>query len=62
MTLTTEGRALLSAATPALAHLESRVAELLGDDQLSALWGGLRSVRLSVREALATDDLDCVGP
>lgn len=62
VTLTEEGRAALSVATPALAQLEARVAEVLGGEQMSALWGGLRSVRLSVREALATDDLDCVGP
>lgn len=59
--LTEAGRAALTAAMPALAQLEVRVGALLGDDR-GGLWRDLRAIRLSAREAIATDDVDCVGP
>jgi DNA-binding MarR family transcriptional regulator len=63
MRLTPSGRSALEAALPALAQLDERLAAVLGSPEASdALWGRLRQVRLAVREALAADDLDCVGP
>jgi DNA-binding MarR family transcriptional regulator len=61
--LTSAGRAALDEALPALALLEDRLLAALGSAEASAeLWGQLRRVRLVMREALAADDLDCVGP
>ena len=60
--LTEGGESALASAMPALLDLEERLATSLGEPQVSALWSDLRNVRLAVREALATDDLDCVGP
>ena len=60
--LSDAGRSALAAAVPALVQLEERLGAALGDDRASELWSGLRAVRMAVREALATDDLDCVGP
>ena len=63
MRLTPGGRSALDAALPALAQLDERLSAVLGSpDASAALWGRLREVRLAVREALAADDLDCVGP
>jgi DNA-binding MarR family transcriptional regulator len=61
--LTSAGRAALDEALPALALLEDRMTAALGSEEASmALWSQLRRVRLALREALAADDLDCVGP
>jgi DNA-binding MarR family transcriptional regulator len=61
--LTSAGRAALGEALPALALLEDRMTVALGSEEASmALWTQLRRVRLALREALAADDLDCVGP
>jgi DNA-binding MarR family transcriptional regulator len=60
--LTAAGESLLGEAMPALIELEDRLSATLGDAQASRLWSDLRAVRLAVREAIATDDLDCVGP
>lgn len=60
--LTAAGQSALAEALPALLPLEERLASTLGEPQASGLWTELRAVRMLVREALATDDLDCVGP
>lgn len=61
--LTAGGRRALDAALPALAQLDERLSAALGSrDESAALRGRLRAVRLALREALAADDLDCVGP
>ena len=61
--LTTRGHRALDAAMPALAQLDERLCTALGSqDASAALWGRLREVRLALREALAADDLDRVGP
>ncbi len=60
--LTAAGDTTLAAALPALMQLEERLVGTLGPAEASALWGELRAVRMALREALAIDDLDCVGP
>jgi len=60
--LTEDGEAALASALPTLIQLEERLIGTLGAAEASALWRELRSVRLALREALATDELDCVGP
>jgi DNA-binding MarR family transcriptional regulator len=60
--LTAAGESVLASAMPALVDLEERLATALGEAQVSGLWNDLRAVRLAVREALAADDLDCIGP
>lgn len=60
--LTVMGEAALATALPVLVQLEERLIGTLGPAEASALWSELRAVRMALREALATDDLDCVGP
>lgn len=60
--LTVAGEAALATALPVLVQLEERLVGTLGPAEASALWGELRAVRMALREALVTDDLDCVGP
>lgn len=60
--LTEVGEAALASALPTLIQLEERLIGTLGAAEASTLWSELRTVRLALREALATDDLDCVGP
>lgn len=61
--LTAGGRTALAEALPAVALLEDRLTVALGSAEASTtLWSQLRRVRLAMREALAADDLDCVGP
>ncbi len=60
--LTDRGQEALGEALPALIQLEERLTSALGDDHAQRLWSDLRLVRMQVAEALATDDLDCVGP
>lgn len=60
--LTAAGESALASAMRSLVDLEERLATALGEAQVSDLWDDLRAVRLAVREALATDDLDCIGP
>ncbi len=60
--LTAAGQTALEEALPALTQLEERLAGALGDEHASRLWRDLRLVRMQVAEAIAADDLDCVGP
>lgn len=60
--LSPRGQTALAEALPALLQLEDRLTDTLGDDHASKLWSDLRTVRMIVGEAIAADDLDCVGP
>jgi DNA-binding MarR family transcriptional regulator len=61
--MTPAGRSALAAAVPATVLLEERLAATLGSAEASAaLFAELRQVRLALREALAAEDWDCVGP